>query len=426
MNEKIVVGLDIGTDKVKVIAATAASDNKIRLLGKGEAPSKGVIRSNIVNIDKTVLAIEQAIEMASKHAKIRIRGANISITGSHIQSKVHHSSITRESEEGEVSSADVMRLNRDMYRMVTSVGRETIHVIPRDYSVDYQANVRDPIGMSGVRLEGNFHVVTAQTNSINNIYKCLSRAGIEVDNLIFSSVAASVAVLTEQEKEMGVCVVDMGASTTGVTIYHGGTLQHLATIPFGGNSVTKDISKAFMIMEPQAEILKKKYASGYEKEEKHAFLVVPGFRNRQEKQIPLPLLTRVVSARMEEIVEMIHTEIVRSGNREKLAAGIVLTSGAAQLKNIEALFSYMTSGMSVSGYQSAYDTRLAYPYEYLIAEENELPPIEYASAVGLALLASSKSTGDTENLQKKRGQQIDEEPESKQEGGLWGFFRKLL
>ncbi|MEM9737697.1 MAG: cell division protein FtsA [Bacteroidota bacterium] len=429
MDQQVAVGLDIGTDKIKVIAGVPDLEGRLRLIGTGEALSDGVVRSSIVNIDKTVNAIRKAVGEVSDSAKIRINGANVSITGRHIKSTLHHSGITRESQDGEIACEDVMRLNKDMYRIVTPPGSEIIHVIPREYTVDYQEGVKDPVGMSGVRLEGNFHVVTAQTNVMNNIYKCVTRANLEIDNLILAPLAASIAVLTEEEKEMGVCLVDIGASTMGVAIYQAGALQHVATIPFAGDSITKDIAQAFMIMEPQAEELKKRYASTYEEDTKHAFVVVPGFRNRQEKKIPLSILTKVVSARMEESVELIHTEILRAGFQDKLAGGIVLTGGGAQLRNIEKLFEYMTTGMSSVGYHSSYDTRIGYPYEYVLAsDEEQLPGIEYATAIGLAL-ASSQTIGHTENIQSKRRKKTNDEVKpimKEKKRGLWEFLKSIF
>ena len=430
MDQQVVVGLDIGTDKIRVIAAVPDLEGKLRILGKGEAPSSGVVRGSIVNIDKTVNAITQAIGIVSDMAKIRIQGANVSITGRHIKSDIHHSGITRESEDGEISAEDVMRLNKDMYRIVTPPGAEIIHVIPREYKVDYQEGVKDPVGMSGVRLEGKFHIVTAQTNVLNNIYKCVTRAGLEIDNLILAPLAASIAVLTEEEKEMGVCLVDIGASTIGLIIYERGVLQHIASIPFGGEAITKDIAQAFMIMEPQAEQLKRRYASAYEEEAKNAFVIVPGFRNRQEKKIPLPVLTKVVSARMEESLELVHTEILKaiSQNNLALAGGIVLTGGGAQLHNIEKMFEYMATGMSVHGYRSSYDTRIGYPYEYFTPIDDDLPGIEYATTIGLAL-ANNKSIGHKENIQNKRRKQATKEETSEpkeKKRGLWQFLKNIF
>ncbi len=431
MNEQVVVGLDIGTDKVKVAAGIVDPKGKMTLLGSGEAPSQGVVRSNIVNIDKTVQAIRSAVQTASQAGNIRIKGANISITGRHIKSKIHHSGITRESEEGEISAEDILRLNKDMYRVVTPPGAEIIHVIPREYAVDYEEGVKDPQGMSGVRLNGNFHVVTAQTNIINNIYKCVNRAGLDIDHLVFSPIASGMAVLTDEEKEMGVCLVNIGASTIELVIYEGGALQHMATIPFGAQTITKDIAQAFMVMEQQAEDLKRKYASAHEEENKHAFIIVPGFRSRPKKEIALSVLSRVTAARMQENVEHIHAEIIRAGFQDKLPGGIVLTGGGAQLHNIERIFRHMTNGMVPSGYSQGYDTRIGYPYERLANQEENLPGIEYGTAIGLALVTNKTLPNIEHPNKQRRHQRATESAEDAQEKPrrqkkFWHLFTKLF
>ncbi|MBV6647571.1 MAG: cell division protein FtsA, partial [Cyclobacteriaceae bacterium] len=217
--DKIIVGLDIGTTKICAIVGRKNEFGKLEILGMGKATSEGVIRGIVTNIDKTVHAIEKAITEASEQSGIDINVVNVGIAGQHIKSSVHHGSITRDSND-EISVEDVNRLTNDMYRIVIPPGSEIIHVMPQDYIVDYEDGIKDPVGMSGVKLEADFHIITAQNNAINNINKCVRRAGLEIENLILEPLASSLAVLSDEEKEAGVCLVDIGGGTTDIAVFY--------------------------------------------------------------------------------------------------------------------------------------------------------------------------------------------------------------
>lgn len=240
-NDKIVVGLDIGTTKVCALVGRKNEFGKLEILGMGKAVSEGVVRGIVSNIDKTVEAIKRAIRQAEEQSGINIGVVNVGIAGQHIKSLQHNGSITRQVTDHEIRVEDVNRLTNDMYRLVTPPGSEIIHVMPQEYKVDYEEGIVDPVGMSGVRLEGNFHIITAQSNAINNINKCVSRAGLEVDQLILEPLASSMSVLSDEEKEAGVALVDIGGGTTDLAIFKDNIIRHTAVLPFGGNIITSDI-----------------------------------------------------------------------------------------------------------------------------------------------------------------------------------------
>ncbi len=374
--EEIIVGLDIGTTKICAIVGKKNEFGKLEVLGMGRAVSDGVIRGIVTNIDKTVHAIEKAVQEASDASGIDIGVVNVGIAGQHIRSTIQHGSITRDSED-EISMDDINRLTSDMYRIVIPPGSQIIHVMPQDYIVDYEDGITDPVGMSGVKLEADFHIITAQTNAINNINKCVQRAGLEIENLILEPLASSLSVLGEEEKQAGVCLVDIGGGTTDVAVFHDGIIRHTAVIPFGGNIITADIKQGCMVMEHQAELLKTKFGKAISEEASPNEIVsIPGLRNRPPKEISVKNLANIIEARMEEIIEMVHTEIITSGYHKKLAGGIVVTGGGSQLTNLSQLFEYMTG----------LDARIGHPNEHLGKSKIEaVKSPMFATSVGLVL-----------------------------------------
>lgn len=375
--EKIVVGLDIGTTKICAIVGRKNEFGKLEVLGMGKAESEGVVKGIVFNIDKTVFAIEKAIKEAGDQAGIDIGVVNVGIAGQHIRSFIQHGGITRSSKEEEITIDDVERLTQDMYRMVVPPGSQIIHVMPQDYMVDYEDGIKEPVGMSGVRLEADFHIITAQTNAINNINKCIRRGGLEIADLILEPLASSLAVLSDEEKEAGVCLIDIGGGTTDIAIFYDNIIRHTAVIPFGGNIVTNDIKQGLMVLPQQAEQLKTRFGKAIAEEASPNEIVsIPGIRNRAAKEISVKNLSNIIQARMEEVIEMAHSEIISSGFENRLAGGIVITGGGAQLSNLKQLVEYMT-GM---------DTRIGYPNEHLGKSKIEsVKSPMYATAVGLVL-----------------------------------------
>ncbi|WP_019947865.1 cell division protein FtsA [Hymenobacter aerophilus] len=398
-HDKIVVGLDIGTTKICALVGRKNEFGKLEILGLGKAVSEGVVRGIVSNIDKTVDAIKKAIRQAEEQSGINIGVVNVGIAGQHIKSLQHNGSITRASAETEITQADVERLTSDMYRLVTPPGSQIIHVMPQDYKVDYEEGILDPVGMSGVRLEGNFHIITAQSTAINNVYKCVTKAGLEIDNLILEPLASSMSVLSDEEKEAGVALVDIGGGTTDLAIFKDGIIRHAAVLPFGGNIITTDIKQGCQVMQNQAEQLKVKFGKAIAEEaSEYEIVSIPGLRDRAPKEISLKNLAYIIEARMEEIVELVYAEIQRLGFQDKLAAGIVMTGGGSQLQNLVQLTEYVTG----------LDTRIGYPNEHLGKSKIEaVKSPMYATTVGL-VLAGYRSLDD------RLAQRGYEEPEQEQ------------
>ena len=417
-NAKIVVGLDIGTTKICAIVGRKNDYGKLEVLGMGKAVSDGVVRGIVSNIDKTIFAIEKAIKEAEAQSGIDIGVVNVGIAGQHIRSSIHHGSITRNTTDDEITVEDVNHLTSDMYKIVIPPGSEIIHVMPQDYYVDYEEGIKDPVGMSGVRLEADFHVITAQTNAINNINKCVRRASLENENLILEPLASSLSVLGDEEKEAGVCLVDIGGGTTDIAIFHENIIRHTAVIPLGGNIITLDIKEGCKVMTHQAELLKTKFGKAIAEEANPNEIVsIPGLRNRAPKEISIKNLAFIIEARMQEIVEHIHAEIVTAGFESKLAGGIVLTGGGSQMQNLKQLVEYMT-GM---------DVRIGYPNEHLGKSKVEAVKTPmYATSIGL-VLSGFRALDDRENRYNEAMgmDRPNKEKEGKQKIGQ-DFFRRII
>lgn len=410
MESEIVVGLDIGTTKIAALVGRRTEHGKIEILGMGKAESLGVARGVVLNIDETVKAIKMAVEEASNKSGVDIKVVNVGIAGQHIKSLQHRGMKTRRSLDEEISQKDIDELIEDMYRLVMSPGEEIIHVIPQEYIVDSEIGIKNPIGMSGTRLEANFHIITGQVAAARNIYKCVNKAGLEVAELTLEPLASADAVVSDEEKEAGVVLVDIGGGTTDVAIFHDGIIRHTAVIPFGGNIITEDIKEGCSIIKTQAELLKVKFGSALASENQENEIVsIPGLRGRPHKEISVKNLAHIIQARMEEIVEHVYYEIKNSGFEKKLIAGIVVTGGGAQLKHITQLMEYVT-GM---------DTRVGYPNEHLASSSEEVTSPMYATGVGLVMRGletyqKQKSTDEKLNVvtghsdKKKRGGWFDQ------------------
>lgn len=373
----IVVGLDIGTTKIVCMVGRRNEYGKIEILGMGKSESVGVTRGVVSNIDKTVTSIRTAVEEAEAQSGVDIRVVNVGIAGQHIKSLQHRGVKIRHTIEEEITQVDIDGLIDDMYKLVTLPGEEIIHVLPQEYIVDSEQGIKDPIGMAGVRLEANFHIITGQVTAAKNIYKCVEKAGLQVADLILEPLASSEAVLSKEEKEAGVVLVDIGGGTTDIAVFQDGIIRHTAVIPFGGNIVTEDIKEGCTIIKSQAELLKVKFGSALANENQENEIVsIPGLRGREPKEISVKNLAHIIQARMEEIVENMYFEIKNSGFEKKLIAGIVITGGGSQLKHITQLVEYM-SGM---------DTRIGYPNEHLASgNSDEITSPIYATGVGLVI-----------------------------------------
>ncbi|TDG95336.1 cell division protein FtsA [Cardinium endosymbiont of Culicoides punctatus] len=375
----IIAGIDIGTSKICVVIGTQSQydSNKLEVLGMGKATSDGIVRGMIVNIDKAAVSIKQALQAAEEDSGISVNVVNVNIAGKHIASAYHAGSITRDSVEQEITVDDINKLTKDMYRIVTPPGTEMIYAMPQEYTIDYEIVTQDPVGMLGVKLEADFHIITAKTHAIQNIHKCIKKAGVEAEIVMSSCLAASLAVLSDEEKEAGVCLVDFGASIINIVIFFDSIIRYTATIPIGGNIITSDIQKSCMVMERQAELLKIKFGSIQpEALSAKAMVTIPGLRNRSPKEVIISNISKIIKARLEEIIEFIHEEIVFSDFYEKLVAGIVVTGGSGNLPGIQSIMQQITG----------LETRLGLPDEYLEEESSiHLRNPSYAAAVGLTL-----------------------------------------
>ena len=376
-SKEIVVGLDIGTTKICAIVGRKNEYGKIDILGMGKAESAGVTRGVVVNIQKTVEAIQEAVKIAAEKSNVDIKVVHVGIAGQHIKSLRHRGIIVRGNGEDEIGHEDIDRLVEDMHRLVMQPGEEIIHVIPQEYTVDAEHGIKDPIGMAGVRLEGNFHIITGQVTAAKNIYRCVAKAGLNIANLILEPIASSDAVLTDEEKEAGVALIDIGGGTTDLAIFQDGIIRHTAVIPLGGNIITEDIKEGCSVMRKQADALKVRFGCALADEAKENEIIsIPGLRGREPREISVKNLAYIIQARVEEIFEHVYYEIKCSGFEKKLLAGIVVTGGGAQLKHIAQLVEYVT-GM---------DTRVGYPNEHLskgMVEEMKSPM--YATGIGLVL-----------------------------------------
>lgn len=375
--EEIIVGLDIGTTKIVCMVGKKDEFGKIEILGMGKADSVGVSRGVVSNIEKTVDSIRAAVKIAEEQSGVDINVVNVGIAGQHIKSYQQKGVRVRHSIDDEISQKDIDALIEDMYKLVVIPGEEIIHVLPQEYIVDNEQGIIDPIGMAGIRLEANFHIISGQVTPIKNIFKCVEKAGLKTQDLILEPLASAEAVLSMEEKEAGVVLVDVGGGTSDITIFHDGIIRHTAVIPFGGNIVTEDIKEGCTIIKSQAELLKVKFGSALANENQENEIVsIPGLRGREPKEISIKNLAHIIQARMEEIVENINYEIKNSGFEKKLIAGIVITGGGALLKHITQLVEYMT-GM---------DTRIGYPNEHLASKNaKEITSPIFSTGVGLVI-----------------------------------------
>jgi cell division protein FtsA len=333
-----------------------------------------------VNITQTIDSIQKAIQAAQSSSGIKINSVAVGIAGQHIRSLQHSDYVTREDPESVINDNDLDRLTDNVHKLVMMPGEEIIHVLPQEYKVDGQGEIKEPRGMFGGRLEATFHIVVGQITSIRNIARCVKSSNLELHTVNLEPLASADAVLSQEEKEAGVILVDIGGGTTDVAIFKDGIIRHTAVVPHGGNIITNDIKEGCSIIEKQAELLKIKFGSAWPGENKETEIVsIPGLRGRDPKEISLKNLSRIIHARCTEIINAVFTEIKNYGHDQtskKLIAGVVITGGGSQLKHIKQLVEYLT-GM---------DTRIGYPNEHLSSDSKDMvkSPM-YSTGVGLVL-----------------------------------------
>lgn len=376
----IAVGLDIGTTKIVAMIGRLNEYGKMEVLGIGKSKSLGVHRGVVNNITKTIQSIQQAVEQAESISTLKIENVTVGIAGQHIHSRQHPDYIVRPNPEEVIDINDINKLCEQVYKLVMMPGEEILHVLPQEYKIDGQSDITEPIGMYGGRLEANFHLVIGKITSIKNIGRCVKSAGLGLSGVTLEPLASAAAVLSKEEKEAGVALIDIGGGTTDLAIFKDDIIRHTAVIPIGGNSVTEDIKEGCSIIEKQAELLKVKFGSAWPGENSELEMVsIEGLRGRPPKEISLKNLSKIIHARMQEITELVYEEIKKYdhlNSKKQLIAGIVLTGGGSELKHLKQLVQFIT-GM---------DTRIGYPNEHLAGnQDKEITSPMYATAVGLVM-----------------------------------------
>ncbi|TVR16634.1 MAG: cell division protein FtsA [Balneolaceae bacterium] len=388
-NERIVVGLDIGTTKVCAVVASINQQDRIHILGVGKAPSEGLNRGVVVNIDKTVNAIKTAIQQAELASGIEVNSVNVGIAGDHIRSIRSKGVITINNKEKEITVQDVERILKDCQQIMLPPDQQIIHVIPQEFVVDGQDGISDPVGMSGMRMEAEVHIITGLVSAAKNLYRCVERAGYQVADIILEPLASSYAVLDDEEKEAGVILVDIGGGTTDLAVFQDNTIRHIAVIAVAGKKVTDDIKVGLSVLDDQAQKLKHNHGECFvDMIENDETITIPGIAGRPPKEITKSILAKIIQARMEEILEIVQIEVKRSGYSEALSAGIVITGGGSLIKNICPLATEVL-GM---------DAKIGRPLGLaggLIEEVNS--PI-YATSVGLVLHALKAEGVENQNM----------------------------
>lgn len=403
--DQLVAAIDIGTTKIVAIVGRINENQRLEVLGMSKTTSKGVKRGVVLNIEETVNAIETTVNQVRESSGVQFKDVFVGIAGQHIKSVRNRGYINRDSYEDEITRQDIQKLVEDMYKIPVDVGEEIIHVLPQNFIVDSETGVKNPVGMSGKRLEANFHIVVGQVASAKNIEKCINRVGLNVKQLILEPLASSEAVLTDDEKEAGVALVDIGGGTTDIAVYYDDIIRHTAVIPFGGNVVTRDIKEGCSILSRQAESLKVQFGSALgDLAQEDKVVTIPGISGRDPKEISFRSLAYIIQSRMEEIMDAVMYEIENSGFMDKLSAGIVLTGGGAMLKHLPQLVKFKTG----------LDVRVGFPNEKLVADTmEEVNQPMFSTSVGLLLKGFEYLK---ENNQKTGVEEKVELPDEEKEG----------
>lgn len=399
-----VAAIDLGTTKVVTLLGKRTSTGRLQVVGFSTAESTGIKKGMIQNIEETVNSIEKTVRDVESQAGVKIRTAYVGIAGQHIYSIKNYGYITLGSEETEIKRKDIKRLIEDMYNIPVESGDSILHVLPLDFSIDNVTLEDDnPVGMLGRRLGANFHIVIGKTSSAKHIEKCVNRVGVDVAELILEPLASSKAVLTHEEREAGVALIDIGGGTTDLAVYYNGIVRHTAVIPLGGNIITQDIKEGCQILQKHAEMLKCQH--GYalmSMAPDNKIITVPGISGRKPKEISMRSLAGIIQARMEEILEYALYEIQASGFASKLSAGVVITGGGALLKHLVPLIKF----------HWGYDVRIGYPSEMLCSESLERYNFpQLSTVIGLALMGLERiNSGEADSCTGNAAKPAEEKP----------------
>lgn len=407
----IIAAIDIGTTKIVAIMGEVDSDGKLRIIGMEKTESRGVKRGVIHCIEDTIDAIREVVDRLLEKTNKDISKVYVGIAGQHIRSIKNRQFKYIQNKIGEITKLDVEEILNENFRIPIEVGEQVLHVIPQDYVVDKEAGIRNPIGMAGRRLDGNFNIIIGRTASARNIEKCVREVGLEIEELVLEPLASSLAVLSEEEKEAGVVLVDIGGGTTDITVYFDGILRHTAVIPFGGDIVTRDIKEGCSVLIKQAEALKIQFGEAVaDLVDEEKVVTIPSVGGWDPKEISFKTLAHIIQCRMEEIIDSVKFQIEITGLYDKIGAGIVLTGGGALLTNLNVL----------TQKQTGIDVRIGYPgsSSKIILDEDWNQPI-YSTAIGLMLKGLSKPVKRTPD------QNTDKNKTSKKTG-FQKFFSALF
>ena len=329
----LIVGLDIGTSKVAAIVGELASDGSLEIIGIGSAPSRGLKKGVVVNLESTVQSIQRAIEEAELMAGCQIKSVFAGIAGSHIKSLNSHGIVAIKDKE--VTQYDIDRVIDSARAVAIPADQKILHILPQEFVIDLQGGIKEPIGMSGIRLEAKVHMVTGSVSASQNIIKCIRRCGLEVEDLVLEQLASCNAVLTEDEKELGVCLIDIGGGTTDIAVYADGAIKHTAVIPVAGDQVTNDIAVALRTPTVNAEEIKRKYACALTQlADVDGTIEVPSIGDKLPRKISAQNLAEIVEPRYEELLLLVQAELRRSGFEDMIAAGVVLTGGSSKVMGL--------------------------------------------------------------------------------------------
>jgi len=381
-NKDLIVGLDIGTSKIVALVAEALPEGGINIIGMGQAPSRGLKKGVVVDIEATVAAIQRALEEAELMANCKIIQVYTGIAGSHI--KAQNSSGMLPIRDREVSQSDKDRVVEIARALNIPADQQVLHVLPQEYIIDGQDGVREPLGMSGVRLEVKVHIVTGAVSAAQNIVKCVRRCGLEVQDLVLQPLASSKAVLNDDEKDLGVCLVDIGGGTTDIAVYTRGAIQHVAVIPIAGDQITNDIAMTLRTPTREAEDLKIQHGTALRQlADPKEMIEVPGIGERGPRMLSKQLLSEVIEPRAEELYNLVQAELRRSGFEEQISSGIVLTGGTSQMRGMvelaEEVF-HMPVRVGMPEYLGGFSERVKNP--------------RFATSVGLLLIGLDKHETD--------------------------------
>jgi cell division protein FtsA len=437
--QPIIVGLDIGTTKIAVIAGRKNEFGKLEILGFGKANSNGVKHGQVLNIDETIKAIRTALDNCfASNPNLDIKEVYVGIAGHHIKSLQTRGDIVRQSTDEEITQREIDQLINDQYKTYIPAGDQIIDVIPQEFTVDNFQNIPNPIGYGGVKVGANFHIITGDKNAIRNINRSVEKSGLLTKDLVLQPLASSSAVMAQEDLEAGVAIVDIGGGTTDLAVFYEGILKHTAVIPFAGENITNDIKTGLGVLKTQAEQMKVQFGSALSNEAKaNAYITIPGLRGMPAKEISVKNLANIVQARMSEILDFVTYHLKQVGlDNKALNGGVVLTGGGSQLRHLIQLTEYVTG----------LPARIGFPNEHLAAGHiEELAKPTYSTCIGLILKGyddyeHNRKQFETEyrkvevpdGLKKTAAEELQEEDEevivetrSKSRRGLSNFWGKF-